>query len=345
LGIWGGITGLGVGIGPFVGGAVVDGLAWQWIFWVNVPIGLALIPLARRLLTESLGPDRELDLPGLTLASVGLLALTFGVVRGEAVGWTSATVVTSLTAGAAALAAFVVWELKARSPMLPMGLFRSRGFSAANGLSFAMFFGAFGAIFLISQYFQTAQELGPFEAGARTLPWTAMPVVAAPIAGLLATRFGTRPVMAAGLALQAIGIGWIGLVAEVSTPFVDLIGPFALAGIGMALVFPTAPETVLASVRASEAGKASGATNAIREVGAVMGVAALASMFAANGGYETPQAFTDGVSAALPIAVAVLAAGAVLALLTPGRGPATVAAKATDSSPGLLRPERAASAA
>ena len=151
--------------------------------------------------------------------------------------------------------------------------------------------------------------------------------------------------MAAGLALQAIGIGWIGLVAEVSTPFVDLIGPFALAGIGMALVFPTAPEAVLASVRASEAGKASGAMNAIREVGAVMGVAALASMFAANGGYETPQAFTDGVSAALPIAVAVLVAGAVLALLTPGRGPATVAARATDSSPGLRRPERAASAA
>jgi EmrB/QacA subfamily drug resistance transporter len=344
LGIWGGITGLGVGIGPFVGGAVVEGLAWHWIFWVNVPIGLTLIPLAGQLLTESLGPDRKLDMPGLALTSVGLLALTFGIVRGEAVGWTSATVVTSLTAGAAVLAAFVVWELKARAPMLPMGFFRSRGFSAANGLSFAMFFGAFGAIFLISQYFQTAQGLRPFEAGARTLPWTAMPMIVAPIAGVLATRVGTRPVMAVGLALQAIGIGWIGIVAEVSTPFVDLIGPFALAGIGMALVFPTAPEAVLASVRASEAGKASGVTNAVREVGAVMGVAVLASMFAANGGYETPRAFTDGVSAALPIAVVVLAAGAVLALLTPGQEPATGAAKAADCS-GLPLQERPASAA
>jgi EmrB/QacA subfamily drug resistance transporter len=325
LGIWGGITGLGVAIGPFVGGAVVEGIAWQWIFWVNVPIGLALIPLARRLLRESHGPDRELDLGGLALASAGLLALTFGLIRGEALGWTSATVLGALGAGLVLLAAFVRWELRTPAPMLPMRFFASRAFSAANGLSFAMFFGAFGSIFLISQYFQTAQGLGPFEAGARTLPWTAMPMIFAPIAGLIATRLGTRPVLAVGLTMQAVGLGWMTTVFEPSTPFAELIAPFAITGIGMAFVFSMAPEAVLAAVRPRDAGKASGATNAIREVGAVMGVAVLASVFAANGGYETPEAFTDGLVAALPFAVVVLAAGAVLALLTPGRPQAEAA--------------------
>jgi EmrB/QacA subfamily drug resistance transporter len=297
LGIWGGISGLGVALGPFVGGLVVEGVAWQWVFWLNVPIGLALIPLAARLLSESRGPDRELDLGGLALAGAGLFGLTFGIVRGESLGWTSATVLGSLATGLALLALFVRYERRAKSPMLPMRFFRSRGFSATNALSFAMFFGTFGAIFLLSQFFQTAQGYGPFEAGARTLPWTAMPMIVAPIAGLLAARIGTTP----------------------ETPFVELIAPFVLAGTGMALVFPTAAEAVLASVRPQEAGKASGATNAIREIGGVMGVAVLASLFAANGGYESPQAFTDGLTGALPIAVVVLAVGAALALLTPRR--------------------------
>jgi MFS family permease len=310
-----------------VGGAVVEGIAWQWIFWLNVPIGLALIPVALRVLQESHGPDRALDLRGLALAGGGLFGLTFGIIRGESLGWTSSTVLLSLGVGLALLVAFVVWQRRARAPMLPLRFFRSRAFSATNGLSFAMFFGTFGAIFLLSQFFQTAQGLGPLDAGLRTLPWTAMPIFVAPLAGVLAARVGTRPLMAAGLALQAVGLGWIALVSEPSVPFAELIAPFVITGTGMALVFPTAAETVLASVHASEAGKASGATNAIREIGGVMGVAVLASVFAAQGGYESPQAFTDGVVAALPIAVLVLAVGAVLALVVPRRGwPVDVAA-------------------
>ena len=319
LGIWGGISGLGVALGPFVGGAVVEGISWQWIFWLNVPIGLALIPLASRMLSESHGPDKALDLRGLALAGAGLFGLTFGIIRGEPLGWTSATVLTSLGAGAALIAAFVAYEFKAREPMLPIRMFRSRAFTATNGLSFAMFFGAFGAIFLLSQFFQTAQGYGPLEAGLRTLPWTGMPMIVAPIAGILGERYGTRPLMVAGLALQAIGLAWIGIVTDPATPFVELIAPFAITGTGMSLIFPTAAATVLASVRPNEAGKASGANNAIREIGGVMGVAVLASVFAANGGYESPQAFTDGVVAALPIAVVVLAIGAVLALFVPSR--------------------------
>jgi MFS family permease len=217
--------------------------------------------------------------------------------------------------------------------MLPMRFFRSRAFSATNGLSFSMFFGTFGAIFLLSQFFQTAQGYGPLEAGLRTLPWTAMPMVVAPLAGVLGARIGTKPLMVAGLTLQAIGLAWIGMVSDPTTPFTSLIAPFMITGTGMALVFPTAAETVLASVRGSEAGKASGATNAIREIGGVMGVAVLASVFAANGGYQSPQAFTDGVTSALPIAVVVLAVGAVLGLLVPGRRPAEAVERARASEP------------
>ena len=319
LGIWGGISGLGVALGPLVGGLVVEGISWQWIFWLNVPLGLALVPLASRMLTESHGPDRAIDLRGLGLAGTGLFGLTFGIIRGESLGWTSATVMTALGVGVALLALFIRWELRAREPMLPMRMFRSRAFSATNGLSFAMFFGSFGAIFLLSQFFQTAQGYGPLEAGLRTLPWTGMPMIVAPIAGILGQRYGTRPLMVAGLALQAIGLGWIAIVSDPGTPFVELIAPFAITGTGMSLIFPTAAATVLASVRPDQAGKASGANNAIREIGGVMGVAVLASVFAANGGYESPQAFTDGVTAALPVAVVVLAIGAVLALFVPSR--------------------------
>jgi EmrB/QacA subfamily drug resistance transporter len=319
LGIWGGISGLGVALGPFVGGAVVEGIAWQWIFWLNVPIGLVLLPLAARRLVESRGPDRSLDLGGLALVGAGLFGVTFGIIRGESLGWTSAPILISLGAGVALLAAFVRWELRVAEPMLPMRFFRSKAFTATNGLSFAMFFGMFGAIFLLSQFFQIAQGYGPFEAGLRTLPWTAMPMFVAPIAGALSDRVGTRPLMAAGLALQAVALAWIASVSEPTTSFTTLIAPFMLAGIGMALVFPTAAAAVLSSVRPEEAGKASGATNAIREVGGVMGVAVLASVFSANGGYGSPQAFTDGVVAALPLAVVVLAVGALLALVVPGR--------------------------
>lgn len=318
LGVWAGVAGLGVAMGPLVGGAVVQGISWHWIFWLNVPVGLALLPLAARLLTESHGPNERLDLPGLALAGTGLLGLTFGIVRANALGWTSTTVLASLTAGVALLAAFGVWERRTSQPMLPPRFFRSRGFSATNATSFAMYFGTFGAVFLLSQFFQVAQGLGPLEAGARTLPWTAMPMLVAPIAGLLSDRIGPRPLMAAGLALQSVAIFWLSQVSSPTTPYGELVTPLAMAGLGMALVFAPSANAVLSSVRPSEAGQASGATNAIREIGGVMGVAVLAGIFSAHGGYTDPQAFSDGVTAALPIGAAVLAAGALTALLVPG---------------------------
>jgi EmrB/QacA subfamily drug resistance transporter len=318
LGIWSGVSGLGVALGPVVGGVVVDGLSWEYIFWLNVPIGLVLMPLAAGRLTESHGPDRNLDLPGLTLAGGGLLGIVFGIVRSQSLGWTSAPIVASLAAGVVLLAAFVAWELRAEAPMLPMRFFRSRAFTATNGVSLAMFFGAFGSIFLLAQFFQTAQGYSPLEAGLRTLPWTAMPIFVAPIAGLLSDRIGSRPLMASGLALQAIAIGWLSVVSEPTVAYSSVIAPFVLAGTGMALVFAPAANAVLGSVAPAEAGKASGATNAIREIGGVLGVAVLASAFTSNGSYATPEAFNSGLVAALPIGAAVLAVGALVALLVPG---------------------------
>ena len=319
LGIWAGVSGLGVALGPVVGGAVVQGISWHWIFWLNVPIGAALLPLAVARLTESRGPSDTLDLRGLLLAGTGLFGLTFGIVRSQALGWTSATVMGSIAAGVVLLAAFVGWQLRARAPMLPMSFFRSRGFSATNAVSFAMFFGSFGAVFLLSQFFQTANGLDPLAAGIRTLPWTAAPMIVSPLAGLLIDRVGARPLMALGMALQGTALAWLAIVQEPTTPYAQLIVPLALGGIGMALVFAPSASAVLASVRPEQAGQASGATNAIREVGGVMGVAVLATVFSAHGSYASPQAFTDGLVAALPIGAAVLFTGALLALLIPGR--------------------------
>ncbi|MFL5842222.1 MAG: MFS transporter, partial [Thermoleophilaceae bacterium] len=306
-----------------VGGVVVDGISWEYIFWLNVPIGIALIPLAARRLDESYGPDRRLDLPGLALAGLGLLGVVFGIVRGQALGWTSAGIIGSIAGGLVLLAAFVAWELRAPAPMLPMRFFRSRAFSATNAVSLAMFFGAFGSIFLLAQFFQTTQGYSPLEAGLRTLPWTGMPMIVAPIAGVLSDRIGSRPLMASGLALQAVAIAWLAAVSTPTVAYSALIVPFVLAGTGMALVFAPAANAVLGSVRPEQAGKASGATNAIRELGGVLGVAVLASVFTANGSYESPAAFTDGLTAALPVGVAILALGAVAALFVPRMRPRT----------------------
>jgi EmrB/QacA subfamily drug resistance transporter len=319
IGAWSGISGLGVALGPLVGGAVVDGISWHWIFWINVPIGLVAAPLAARRLTESHGPAKQLDLPGLTLGGLGLLGVVYGIVRGHELGWTSTPILAAAAGGVALLGAFVAWELRTPAPMLPMRFFRSRAFAASNGVSLAMYFGVFGSIFLLAQFFQVTQHLSPLEAGIRTLPWTGMPMLIAPLAGLLSDRIGSRPLMATGLALQSIAIGWLAAVSTPTVPYADLVIPFVLAGTGMALVFAPTANAVLNAVRPQEAGQASGATNAIREIGGVLGIAVLASVFSANGSYASPQAFSDGMTSAVWVGAAVLGVGALLALLVPGR--------------------------
>jgi len=318
LGIWSGVTGLGVALGPVVGGAVIEGAgSWQWIFGINIPIGIALGCLAMWKLVESRGESRPLDLPGIGFAGLGLFGLTYAVVRGETLGWGSFGIFGPGLGGVALMLFFVLWERRAPQPMLPMRFFESRGFAATNVVSFVMFFGVFGSIFYLSQFFQTGQGYTPFQSGVRTLPFTAMPIFVAPIAGILSDKIGARPLMAAGLAMQAIAISWLAAVSTPTVPYSDLLIPFVICGTGMSLVFAPAANAVLASVRQRESGQASGATNAIREVGGVMGVSMLGVLFAANGSYDSPQAYTDGLVAALPLGSAVLAVGAVAALFVP----------------------------
>jgi EmrB/QacA subfamily drug resistance transporter len=319
LGAWGGIGGLAVALGPLVGGAVVSGLSWHWIFWLNVPIGLVMIPLALRRLDESRGPSGRLDLPGLGLASAGLLGIVWGLVRGNGQGWASPEIVASLAAGILLVIAFVLWELRTEMPMLPMRFFRNRTFALTNVASLLMFFGMFGSIFLLAQFFQTVQGYSPFGSGLRILPWTAMPIFVAPIAGALSDRIGGRPLMALGLGLQAVGLGWIAAVSTPATAYGSLVAPFVISGVGMGLFFAPVANVVLSSVRPEQEGQASGANNAIRELGGVFGVAVLASIFSRFGGYGSGQTFVDGLNPAIWVGAAVVAVGALAAFAIPRR--------------------------
>jgi EmrB/QacA subfamily drug resistance transporter len=317
LGAWGAVGGLAIALGPLVGGAVVEGASWQWIFWLNVPIGIVVLPLAWTRLTESYGTATRLDLPGLLLASLGLLGIVLGVVRGNDHGWTSLTVLPPIVIGALLMAAFVAWEARAPQPMLPLRLFRSRAFTMTNIASLLMFFGMFGSIFLLAQFLQTVQHYSPLQAGLRTLPWTAMPVVIAPIAGSLSDRIGGRPLLVTGLALQALGLGWLAVVNSPTVAYATLIPAFVVSGVGMSLFFAPVANVVLGSVRRDQEGIASGTNNAIRELGGVFGIAVLGAVFSARGGYTSGTAFVTGLSDAVWVGAAAVAVAAAAALALP----------------------------
>jgi EmrB/QacA subfamily drug resistance transporter len=334
LGIWGGIGGLAIAIGPLVGGAVVSGVSWHWIFWLNVPIGLVLAPLAYARLEETHGSDSALDLPGLALASSGLLGIVWALVRGNDQGWTSLGILAPLVGGAALVAAFVWWETRSASPMLPLAFFRDRTFTLANVASLLMFFGMFGSIFFLAQFFQTVQGYSPLQSGLRILPWTAMPIFVAPIAGALSDRIGGQRLMAAGLALQAAGLAWIAAISTPTTPYTHIIGAFVLSGAGMGLFFAPVANVVLSAVRPDQEGKASGANNAIRELGGVFGVAVLATVFSRVGGYQSAASFVHGMTTAVYIGAGLVALGAVAAALIPSR---RVREEAVAAAPAAVR--------
>lgn len=317
LGVWSGISGIAVALGPLVGGAMIQVASWHWIFWINVPVGAALVPLAGVRLSESHGPAKHLDLPGLGLGSAGLLGIVFGVIRSQSLGWTDAQVLSALAAGAVLLIGFVIQERRARAPMLPLAFFARRGFAVTNVASLAMYFGMFGSVFFLSQFLQNVLGNSPLQAGVKLLVWTGSVMLVSPLAGFFSERLGSRMFMAAGLALQAVALGWLASLAGVHETYVSMLAPFVLGGSGMALVFAPSANAVLASVRTDQAGQASGATNAIRELGGVLGVSVLATVFTSHGGYGSPQAFVHGLVPAMWVGTAVLGAGALVPLLLP----------------------------
>lgn len=334
IGIWGGISGLGIAVGPVVGGAVVGGLSWQWIFWLNVPIGVAVLPFAARVLGESFGGARRFDPLGLVLSAGGVLAVVWAVVHGADDGWTSAPVLSGLLGGAALLAVFIAWERRTPAPMLPLRLFRSRAFRVSNITSFTFAVGVFGAIFLISQYFQVVRGYSPFESGLRTLPWTAAPMVVAPLAGLFVGRIGARTMLVAGQVMLAAALAWMATVSTVDAGYGSFIGAMVLGGVGMGLTFAPSATVVMASAAAEDRAMASGTNNTIREVGVAIGVAILASIFASHGSYASPQGFVDGLVPAVWTGAVIVAVGAVIVALRLPRHIVAIEAPASASEPG-----------
>ena len=319
MGIFGAVTSLAVVVGPVLGGAITQGIAWQWIFWLNVPIGLAAIALVLRRLDESCGPRAALDLPGLVLGTGAALGLVWGLVRGSSAGWGSPEVAGSLAGGAALIVAFTRWELHARAPMLPMRLFAARGFSAGNAVTFLLNASTTGALFFMAQFLQIGLGLDPLDAGLRLLPWGVAPFLIAPRAGRLADQIGDRPLIVSGLALQGAALAWIAGIAGPHVSYAALVAPLLISGAGLGLAIPAVTKAVVGSVPVGDIGKASGAFAAMRQLGGAFGVAILAAVFAADGGYASPGAFSDGFAPALGAAAGLALAGAVAALALPGR--------------------------
>ena len=319
IGIFSAITGLAVASGPLVGGAVVEGISWEWIFWLNVPTGLIAIPFVLTKMRESYGPDTGLDIPGLGLVTVGAFGIVWGLVRGNSAGWGSGEVLGALVAGCVLVGAFVVWERRAPAPMLPAALFRSRSFSAGNAAIFFTNAAVFGAVFFCAQLMQNGLGYGPLDAGLRLLPWTATFMTVAPIAGAMSDRIGERPLMVTGLLLQAIGMAWLALIAEPEVAYTSLLAPLVVAGVGVSLAIPAAQNSVLASMSLEALGKAAGANSMMRELGGVFGIAVVVATFASAGGYASAQAFTDGFGPAIGVAAGLSAIGAVASLALPGR--------------------------
>jgi len=314
VGIYGGLAGLAVAVGPLVGGAVTEGLDWHWIFWVNVPIGVAVSLLALRLLPESYGAPARLDLPGVALVSASVVGLVWGLVRAGQAGWASAGVITSLAVGAALLGAFFAWESRAPEPMLPPRLLHIRAFAAGNATAFLMTGATFAAAFLVAQYFQFALGYSPLGTGVRLLPWLATPMLIAPVAGAVSDRIGRRPLIVTGLLLQAAGLGFVALKASPAAGSLGLSLALLVAGAGVSMALPTVPTAILSAVAPPEMGKAAGISTMMQRFGAVFAVAVASSVFAACGRLGSPASVTDGFRPALAVCAALSLLGAATAL-------------------------------
>jgi len=310
----GAIGGLAIAGGPLVGGAVVDGPGWHWIFWLNVPIGLAAAALAMSRLPESRGPSARLDLPGAAMATAGAVALAWGLVRATDVGWGSPQVIGALILAAVLIAGFIAWERRASEPMLPLRLLRIPAFAAANATGFLMFASITSAAFMMAQYFQLGLGYSPLSTGLRFLPWTLTPLLVAPAAGALADKIGSRPLMVLGLAMQAAGLAWIALGATSTAGYGRFVLPLITAGVGISMAIPTVPTTALNAVPPADMGKASGVQNTLQRFGAVFGVAIVAAVFSANGHLGSPATLISGFRPALAAAASLSAIGALTAL-------------------------------
>jgi EmrB/QacA subfamily drug resistance transporter len=318
LGVFASVTGLALIVGPALGGAIAQGLAWQWIFWVNLPIGLAVMLLMQRNLAESRGAALPLDLRGLALTTLAALATAWALVRGHQAGWTSPEVLAAVVVAALALAAFVRCEQRAAAPMVPLRLFRSPRLRAGIAASFLFYAPMYATVFFLPQFFQQSQAMGAWHAGLRLIPWTATLFVVGPLAGKLVQRFGERRLVSTGAAMQALGLaGLAWLCRDAAVPFVHLVPALLVSGIGVSLAMPAAQNAVLSAVAPPEMGKSSGLFNVFRYLGGVFGIALLVEVLAwrsAVGG-----SFAAGFSAAMFAGAGLSLAGALAGMCLPAK--------------------------
>jgi EmrB/QacA subfamily drug resistance transporter len=319
FGIWGAIMGMAVAVGPMVGGGILHFLSWQWIFWVNVPIGVTLIVLSLVWIKETKGDVRRLDLIGLTLATVAILLILQALTRGGSVKWSDPTIVAGLAGGTLALFAFLYWERRCSHPMIPLEMFRNRRFAGGCLASFALGAGLYGNAFIFSQYLQLALGADSFGVGLRLLPWVAAGPVVAPLAGVLADRVGERPLIIAALAMFGAAFFAIGPLVMSGYTYAALIVPLLLAGTGVAAAFPTTATAVMRSVEPGRFATAAGVSSTIRQTGAAFGVAVAVAMFSTFGGYGSGPAFFDGFGAAVLALAAVTVLGVIPAMFIPPR--------------------------
>jgi EmrB/QacA subfamily drug resistance transporter len=313
------VTGLSVLCGPLVGGAVVQGISWQWVFWLNVPIAGVLIALARTRIDESRGPNTALDVGGLVLVTAAAFGLVWGLVRGNSAGWASADVVGALALGLALGAAFVAHELRTDAPMLPVRLFGTPAFSAGNAAAFLWSAALLGTLFLVAQFLQVTLGYGPLAAGLALMPWGVAVFVTPLFATRLMARFGDRQIVSGGLALQAAGTTWIALIANPDLAYGQLIAPLVLAGAGFAIAIPAIQGAVMGAVGPESIGGASGTLSTVRQLGSAFGVAIAAAVFAGTGGYGSPTAFNHGFVAAIAACAGLSLLGALTGLALPAR--------------------------
>jgi EmrB/QacA subfamily drug resistance transporter len=315
LGVWGAVTGVAVAAGPLVGGAIVEGLAWPWIFWINVPISAVIaVATVRTVREHARSTARRVDWLGLVLSTGGVLAIAQALIRADSAGWTSWSVAGGLVLGVVALVLFVVWERRVAHPMMPTAMFRSRRFTIGCITSFTLMAGVFGLGFLTAQYLQLALDYSPLQVGIRLLPATGLALLLSPLAGRLADRVGEYPLILLGLALQGIGLLAAGLLVTTGSGYERLIGPLFVVGAGIAIAFPTVATAVLRDVAPTEAAVASGIGNTFRQVGAVFGVALTASVFAGYGSYRTSADFVAGYRPAFVVLGALCLVGAAVAV-------------------------------
>lgn len=319
VGVYGGLAGLAVAMGPIVGGLITQGIDWQWIFWVNVPIGLVAVLLGVRLLPETYGVRERLDLTGVTLVTTGVVAVVWALTRAGDIGWTAAETVGTLVTGAVMMVAFLGWEQRTAAPMVPLRLFANREFAMGNIATYFLHGATFAAAFFITQEFQMARGYSPLAAGVRLLPFFGTPMIVAPVAGALSDRIGRRPVMVAGLALQALGFTWVAARGSLGTGWIELDLALLVAGIGVSMALPTVPTTVLDAVAAEEMGKAAGINYMIQRFGTVFALAIASAVFSAHGRLGTPATVTAGFRPAMWTCAgfALLALLAAVALTSP----------------------------